>query len=109
MILAEASISSEWMLNIGRRNARTRIAHLFCELAARMDKPDIAPGQTYKLPMTQEQLGDAIGLTAVHINRMIKELKKEGLIVISKNTITIPNWDKLADVADFNSRYLHKD
>lgn len=109
MILTEASISSEWILNIGRRNARTRIAHLFCELAARMDKPDIAPGQTYKLPMTQEQLGDAIGLTAVHVNRMIKELTKDGLVVISKHTITIPNWDKLAAVADFNSRYLHKD
>jgi len=107
-ILVDASIASEWILNIGRRNARTRIAHLLCELAARIDRPGISPGQTYKLPMTQEQVGDAVGLTAVHVNRMLQGLSKDGLIYYSKQTIIIPNWAKLSDVADFNGRYLHK-
>ncbi len=107
-ILVESSIASEWILNIGRRNAITRIAHLLCELAARIDSPDMAPGQTYKLPMTQEQIGDAVGLTAVHVNRMLQILSKDGLISYSKNTIKIPNWKVLANAADFNSRYLHK-
>lgn len=106
-IIAELSMSREWMLNIGRRDARTRIAHLLCELATRLDSQQFPPGQAYELPMTQEQLGDALGLTAIHINRTLKGLVHDGLIERSRHGVTIPNWDRLVNEADFNSRYLN--
>jgi CRP-like cAMP-binding protein len=106
-ILVDLSIASEWLLNIGRRDARKRIAHLLCELAARMDRADAAPGQDFILPMTQEQIGDAVGLTTVHTNRMIKSLIDDSLITFTKHAITIPNWSNLVRYADFNERYLH--
>lgn len=105
--MAEASIYREWIMNIGRRDARTRIAHLLCEFAARLDVQGIAPGQPYELPMTQEQLGDALGLTAVHVSRTLKGLVNDGLIVQDRRGITFPKWDALAAEADFNRRYLH--
>ncbi len=108
-VAIELSIAREWMLNIGRRDARTRIAHLLCELAARLDRWGSPPGQAYELPMTQEQLGDALGLTAVHVNRTLKGLVRDGLVEQSKRGVTIPDWGALVKEADFNSRYLHLD
>lgn len=109
IVLVELAIAREWILNIGRRDARTRIAHFLCELATRLDRPGLPSGQPFELPMTQEQLGDALGLTAVHINRMLKALARDGLIGYSKKGVTIPDWKSLVEVADFNSRYLHMD
>ena len=105
--IVELSMSREWMINIGRRNARTRTAHFLCELAFRLDRQDLPHGQSFELFMTQEQLGDALGLTAVHINRTIRSLVQDGLIVYNKRGIKIPNWDLLVAEAGFNSRYLH--
>lgn len=106
-MMVELSISREWMLNIGRRDARTRIAHLLCEFAFRLDRQGLPPGQAYKLPMTQEQLADALGLTPVHVNRTIKGLVQDGLVGHSKRGVTIPDWELLAAEAGFNSRYMH--
>ena len=105
--LVEASIYREWMLNIGRRDARSRIAHLLCEFAIRLDRHDLAPGQAYDLPMTQEQIGDAVGLTAVHVNRTLKSLVEDGFITLNKRGLSFPDWSRLKELADFNSRYLH--
>ncbi|MEG8058532.1 Crp/Fnr family transcriptional regulator [Sphingomonas sp. 22L2VL55-3] len=105
--IVELSMSRKWLLNIGRLNARKRIAHLLCEFAFRLDKHDLPPGQAYELPMTQEQLADALGLTAVHVNRISKGLVNDGLIALSKRGVTIPNWELLVAEAGFNSRYLH--
>ncbi len=105
--VVELSMAREWILNIGRRNARTRIAHLLCEFAFRLDKHGLPPGQAYELPMTQEQLADALGLTAVHVNRTLKVLMNEGLIAHSRRGVTIPDWGALVTEAGFNSRYLH--
>lgn len=105
--LVEASIYREWMLNIGRRNARTRIAHLLCEFAIRLDRHDLAPGQAYELPMTREQIGDAVGLTAVHVSRTLKSLTDDGLINQNKRGLSFPDWSKLKEEAGFNARYLH--
>ena len=105
--MVDASIYREWMVNIGRRDARTRLAHLLCEFAARLDVQGIAPGQPYELPMTQEQLGDAIGLTTVHVNRTLRGLIKDGLVFQNKRGITFPEWEIFMVEADFNSRYLH--
>jgi len=104
--LIDASIYREWMMNIGRRNARTRVAHLLCEFAARLDAQGAAPGQPYKLPMSQAQLGDALGLTSVHVNRSIKGLVKDGLVMQDHRMIAFPAWESLKVEADFNSGYL---
>jgi CRP-like cAMP-binding protein len=106
-ILVEASISREWTLNIGRRDAQTRLAHLLCEVAVRLDAQGLSGGEGYELPMTQEQLGDALGLTAVHVNRTLKALETRGLIARNRRHVGIPHWTALRDVGDFTGRYLH--
>jgi CRP-like cAMP-binding protein len=103
----EASIGREWLLNLGRRDARSRIAHLLCEVAVRLEGLDLVPTYGYELPMTQEQLGDATGLTPVHVNRMLRALEEEGLIVRTKRAISFPDWSTLRGVAGFNPNYLH--
>jgi len=108
-VLVELAAAREWILNIGRRDARTRIAHFMCELAVRLSRLDELSRQSFELPMTQEQLGDALGLTAVHINRMLKSLVRDGLIEYSKRGIIIPNWEELVKEGDFTDRYLHCD
>ena len=105
--LVEASIFREWVLNIGRRDARSRLAHLLCEFAARLDAQGLTPGRDYDFPMTQEQIGDALGLTAVHINRTLRALEIEGLIVRNGRQVNSPSWTALRQVADFSVRYLH--
>jgi len=107
--LIEASIFREWVLNVGRRSARARVAHILCEFAVRLDAQGLAGPNGFELPMTQEQLGDATGLTAVHVNRMLKELQSDGLIQRQRRFIRFPHWDRLRDEAGFSERYLHLD
>ena len=109
MVLVELATAREWLLNIGRRDSYMRIAHFLCELAVRLKSGGLPPGQGYELPMTQEQLGDAVGLTAVHISRTLKRLVRDGLVAYGKSGVSIPDWEKLVRAADFNSRYLHLD
>ena len=105
--LIEASIFREWVANVGRRDARARTAHMICELATRREASGLGTRESYELPMTQEQLGDALGLTAVHVNRTLKGLHDEGLITRSKRSVSVGDWGRLRDVADFTSGYLH--
>ena len=106
-ILVDSSISREWVLNVGRRDARTRLAHLLCEFALRMEAYGLTGPDGFQLPITQEQLADATGLTTVHINRTLKGLEASGLIARNKRNISFPQWERLRDVGDFNQRYLH--
>lgn len=106
--LIEASTTREWLLNVGRRDARARLAHLLCEITTRTEAVD-GRDDTYTLPMTQEQLGDALGLTAVHVNRVLKGLERDGLIARRKREVTIVDIPLLRRAADFNDRYLHLD
>lgn len=106
--LVDASIFREWIANVGRRDARTRIAHLLCEFSLRLKSAGLGDETGYELPMTQEQLADATGLTSVHVNRTMKALQKEGLIERpNPRSIYIGDWRKLADAGDFDSNYLH--
>lgn len=106
--LVDASIFREWIANIGRRDARTRVAHLLCEFSVRLRVAGLGEDTQYELPMTQEQLADATGMTSVHVNRTLKGLEKEGLIErTSPRAISIGDWRKLAEVGDFDSNYLH--
>lgn len=105
--LVDASVFREWVVNLGRRDARGRIAHLLCELMARMSASGLMDGPVCDFPLTQEQIADATGLTPVHTNRTLQGLRKDGLINLSSNRLTILDWGKLAEVGDFNDRYLH--
>lgn len=107
--LVEGSIFREWVLNVGRRDARTRIGHLLCEFALRLEVADLGRQTSYELPITQEQLADAVALTPVHVNRTLMKLEQEGLITRTKRMITIVDWKELVKVADFDPRYLHLD
>jgi CRP-like cAMP-binding protein len=107
LLMIEASISREWILNVGQRPASARIAHVLCELAVRLEAQGLTDDHGYELPMTQEQLADVVGLTPVHVNRTLKVLEGQGLLKREKRRVTFPDWQGLRDVADFNQRYLH--
>lgn len=105
--LIDASVFREWVLNIGRRDARSRIAHMLCEFAARRAAAGLGPPESFRLPMSQEQIADATGLTNVHVNRMLQELGQLGVIARDKREVKILNWDLMRRIADFDPAYLH--
>ncbi|WP_010185155.1 Crp/Fnr family transcriptional regulator [Sphingomonas sp. PAMC 26605] len=105
--LVDGSIAWEWIANIGRRDALMRLAHLLCECAVRLEVVNAEGGDCDTLPMTQEQIGDALGLTPVHVNRMLKLLEQDELIARRARTIVILDAVRLRTVADFQSAYLH--
>lgn len=102
----DASIAAEWLVNNGQRDGRTRLAHLICELAMRFAAVG-ANRDRFMLDLSQAHLGDALGLTSVHVNRMLRELREAGLVAGVGRHIEIPDWDRLASAADFDPRYLH--
>lgn len=102
----DASIFSEWLAAIGRRDAQSRVAHLLCEFAVRLRAVGLTNGRAFDLPMTQAQLADATGLTAVHVNRVLNALRQTGLVATDKRTISINDWPGLVALADFDSAYL---
>ncbi len=105
--LVEASIAREWVLNLGRRDARARLAHLLCEFGLRVQAAGIADASGYEMPLTQEQLADALGLTPVHVNRVLKGLQRDGLIERRRRQIHVNDWNALRAAAGFSQRYLH--
>ena len=105
--LIDGSIFREWVLNVGRRDARTRIAHFLCEFARRLEVAGLMAEYRCELPMTQEQLADATGLTPVHVNRVLKGLDRDGLIERDRRFLRIPDWESLRDAAGFSETYLH--
>jgi CRP-like cAMP-binding protein len=107
--LIDGSIFREWVVNVGRRDARSRIAHLLCEFARRLEAAGLAQEYRYQLPMTQEQLADATGLTPVHVNRVLRGLERDGLIERDRRYVAIPDWEPLRRVAGFSEIYLHLD
>lgn len=106
--LVDGSIHREWVANVGRRDGPQRIAHLLCEFALKMEAVSLGEQLNYELPMTQEELADATGMTPVHVNRMLKELVGRGLIErVTPKSVQIGDWRKLAEAGDFNPAYLH--
>jgi CRP-like cAMP-binding protein len=105
--LVDGSIFREWVANVGRRDSATRTAHLLCEFALRLEVAGLGEQTRYELPMTQEQLADALGLTSVHVNRTLQALEQQALIKRNKRSVTIGDWQKLADAGDFDPTYLH--
>ncbi len=107
--LVDSSVYREWVTNVGRRDAQTRIAHVLCEFAVRMKSAGLKDGPPFEFPLTQEQLADAVGLTQVHVNRTLRSLAAENIIVPHRRHITLCDWDKAKSVAAFNALYLHLD
>lgn len=106
----DASILSEWVVNVGRRDARMRIAHLLCEMANRLGA--VAEGMddiVFDLPVTQTQLADATALTPVHVNRTLQQLRRDGLVNWHQRVVRLPRLQSLMDVAEFDGDYLQAD
>jgi CRP-like cAMP-binding protein len=105
--LVDGSIFREWVVNNGRRDARSRVAHVFCELLLRMKAIGLTQDHSCEFPITQVELADATGMSGVHVNRVLQELRSEGLIILKGSTLTVPDWEKLKAVGDFDPTYLH--
>ena len=105
--LVDEATLREWLMNIGRRSAVERLAHLLCELLLRLRAVGLADGTVYKLPLTQTDLADTAGITSVHVNRSLKELRQGGLIELQGGRLTILNYARLRALAEFRANYLH--
>lgn len=107
--MVDTAILSQWVINVGRRDARARICHLLCEIATRLRAPVDHGVIHFPFAVTQAQLADATGLTPVHVNRILKALRDEGLAAMSKREVKIFDWQRLVKTGDFDRRYLQVD
>ena len=105
--LLDAAIQREKILSVGRRTALARVAHLMCELFMRFDLVGLAEGKGFRLPLTQLDLADATGLTPVHVNRMLKQLRDDSLVTFRGGEVQIHDWQRLQRVAEFDPAYLY--
>ncbi|TGN82004.1 Crp/Fnr family transcriptional regulator [Bradyrhizobium yuanmingense] len=105
--LVNTAIQREWVINLGRRVAVERVAHLFCEIVERLRPVGMTDGNSCIMPVTQTDLADATGLSVVHLNRTVQELRASGLIVLRDRTLTINDFDALKEAALFSPSYLH--
>ena len=108
-ILAARAIQREWGINLGRRDALERVAHMICELFERLKMVGLVDGNMFAFPVTQTDLADATGLSTVHLNRTLQELRAAGLITLRDRSLTILDLQALRNAAMFNPSYLHQD
>jgi CRP-like cAMP-binding protein len=105
--LVMESVLRERIVTLGRRSATQRIAHLFCELLLRLRAAGLAKNHSYDLPLTQADIADTLGLNHVHVNRVIRTMRKLGLIKLRGHVLEIPNWDDLTALGEFDPRHLN--
>ena len=105
--LIDAAVFREWLAGVGRRSAYQRIAHLICEVFTRLRSVGLAEGWEFALPITQGEIADALGLTPVHVNRVLQQLRAEGLIATRGARWSVRDWDLLQEAGDFDAAYLH--
>ncbi len=105
--LVSFSIQREWALNLGQRTAFERVGHLLCEIFLRLQIVGHAEPDTCEMPLTQTDLAEATGLSTVHVNRTLQELRARELIVLRDRTLSIPDFERLAQEATFDPTYLH--
>ena len=104
--IIDAAIHRQWLVAMGRRSGLGHLAHLVCELYLRLQAVGQTGEMTFDLPLTQATLGDALGLSTVHVSRLISELRGEGVIHWSNGQIDILDWRRLAEIAEFDPTYL---
>ena len=107
--LVTAAVQREWTLNLGQRSAYERLAHLLVELYLRLKAVGRATNGRCDFPLTQNDLADATGLTAVHVNRTLQELRRDGLIELERKQLQILDLERMMDISMFNANYLHLD
>lgn len=107
--LLDSAIQREKIVSVGRRAALARLAHMLCELHVRLDIAGLAQDGSFALPLTQLDLGDAAGLTSVHVNRMLKQLRDDRLVTARGGTVTIHDAQRLRQIAEFDPAYLYLD
>ncbi|WP_428375486.1 Crp/Fnr family transcriptional regulator [Lichenicoccus sp.] len=105
--LQEEAMLRERIVSLGRRDARGRVAYLLCELLWRHMAVGLTNGRSFTLPLTQTELGDTLGLSAVHVNRILQDFRKQGLIVMERHKLNLIDLSGLQIIADFNESYLH--
>jgi len=104
--MIDAAIYRQWLINVGRRSAYARIAHSLCEVWWRMEAAGLARDGSYELPMTQTEIGDAMGLSVVHVNRTLQQLRADGLIKFKSNIVQVLDWQLLQKAGEFDPSYL---
>ena len=105
--LIDAAMFREWIVNVGQRPAPARLAHVIVELRERLKVIGRIEGNRFEMPLTQEQIGEALGITAVHANRVIKQLRQEGIVAFHRGHVEVLDENKLMELAGFDDRYLH--
>lgn len=105
--LVDEATLREWLVNIGARKAEERVAHLLCELLLRLETVGLTTGTQYALPLTQAELADTVGLTGVHVNRILQRLRRDGLITLKSKRLVILDEERLKAFGGFNPNYLH--
>ena len=105
--LVDSAVLRAWIVNIGQRDAFEAIGHLICELYVRMKNIGLVNGHRFEVPLTQEEIADALGLTAVHVNRVLQRLRAQDLISFSRGMLTIHDYRRLEEVSGFDANYLH--
>jgi len=105
--LIDAAIFRQWVTNVGGRSAYSRIAHLLCETIVRLQAIGLSDGVTCSFPVTQQELGDATGLSIVHVNRTLKQLREADFLTHKDEKLTILDWAGLVEAAEFEPAYLH--
>lgn len=105
--MVDASIHRQWIVNIGSRSGKSRIAHLLCELYSRSEVVGLADGYSYRLPLNQSQIGECLGFTQMHVNRLMRELREDGLATLQSQTVRIQDWEGLQKLAEFDPAYLY--
>jgi CRP-like cAMP-binding protein len=106
-IAVDGSVHRQWLAMTARSSALVRFAHLLCELFLRLQGVKQTEGKTFRLPLTQEELGDVLGLSTVHVNRTLQDLRRQGLLTWRGNLVEITDWERLQDVAEFDPTYLN--
>jgi CRP-like cAMP-binding protein len=104
--VADGSFFSEWVVNVGRRDSISRVAHVFCEMAIRCEQAGQGDRHSFALPITQTDLADATGMTGVHVNRTLRDLRTRSIAELRAGTVTIHNWDELVRTGDFDAGFM---
>ena len=107
--LVNAAVQREWTMNLGQRTALERMAHLLCEIFFRLRIAGLTREDSCDFPLTQADLADATGLSKVHVNRTLQELRSAGLIVLKGKMLVVPSLERLMNAGLFNANYLHMD
>lgn len=102
----ESTIYAEHLVDLGRRSALERVAHFLLELLVRLQAVGLSEKQSYKIPLTQELIADILGLSIPHVNRVLRRLREDGMVVVEDQRVTIKNMDALSELADFDPGYL---